>query len=71
MTMQSQNRQKLRPRDERLVGRIFTRDKKLHYIVDVEHHTGFAVVTCRNDSRTRTLKMPICEASLRVAGFLH
>ena len=56
--------------DSRLVGRVFTLNGCMHFVLEVDHDTGFASISCRVAEETRVLHMPISEVSLRVTGVI-
>ena len=56
--------------ESRLLGRVFTYDSTLHYVLETDQQTGLARLTCRCNGRTEVRFMPVAEVCLRVAGVL-
>jgi hypothetical protein len=54
----------------RLVGRVFTYDDALHFVLEVDEETGLARVSFRKDGKTAFISMPIGEVALRLSGTL-
>lgn len=57
--------------ESRLLGRVFTYDNTLHYVLETDPETGLARLTCRYNGKTEVRFMPVAEVCLRVAGVLH
>ena len=64
----------VRSLESRLIGRVFTYDDILHYVVAIDESTGLARMSrrCggRSGDRAELCYMPIAEVSLRVSGVL-
>lgn len=57
--------------ESRLIGRVFTYDDTLHYVLGIDECSGLAKMSCRYNDRTELRYMPIAEVSLRIAGVLR
>jgi len=55
----------------RLVGRVFTYQDALHYVLAVNEETGLIRVSYRKDGETQQMDIPIGEVALRLAGTLQ
>lgn len=60
----------VRSLESRLIGRVFTYDDILHYVLAIDENTGLARMSRRYGDRTELCYMPIAEVSLRVSGVL-
>ncbi len=52
--------------ESRVVGRVFTYDDRLHFVLEVERETGLARLSCRYDERTEFIYMPVDEVLMRL-----
>ncbi len=52
--------------ESRVVGRVFTYDGRLHFVLEVEPETGLARLSCRYDQRTEFIYMPVDEVLMRL-----
>ncbi len=55
----------------RLVGRVFTFDERLHYVLSVDESALFAQVSTRRGEETQIIDMPVSEVALRLTGYLN
>lgn len=53
-----------------VLGRVFTHENALHFVLEVDDITGLCRVSRRQDSRTEIIHMPLAEVILRVKGDL-
>jgi hypothetical protein len=52
--------------ESRVVGRVFTYDQRLHFVLEADRQTGLARMSCRYDERTDIVYMPVTEVVLRL-----
>jgi hypothetical protein len=52
--------------ESRVVGRVFTYDDRLHFVLDADRATGLARLSCRYGQRTEFIYMPVAEVLLRL-----
>lgn len=55
----------------RLVGRVFTFQDAMHYVLAVNEETGLTRVSYRKNGETQTMDIPIGEVALRLDGTLR
>ena len=53
----------------RLVGRVFTYDERLHFVLSVDEARYFAQVSTRKADETQIIEMPLNEVIMRVTGY--
>ncbi len=53
-----------------VIGRVFTHEHALHFVLEVDEITGLCRVSRRHDGRTEIIRMPLGEVLLRVKGDL-
>ncbi|MDZ7669315.1 MAG: hypothetical protein U5Q16_07795 [Gammaproteobacteria bacterium] len=58
--------QYVRSVESRIVGRVFTYDGRLHFVLDADRESGLARLSCRYDQRTEFIYMPVTEVLLRL-----
>ena len=58
--------QYVRSVENRVVGRVFTYDQRLHFVLETDSETGLARLSCRYDQRTDIVYMPVTEVVLRL-----
>jgi hypothetical protein len=58
--------QYVRSVESRVVGRVFTFDERLHFVLDADRETGLARLSCRYGQRTEFIYMPVAEVLLRL-----
>jgi hypothetical protein len=58
--------QYVRSMESRVVGRVFTHDQRLHFVLDADRETGLARLSCRYVQRTELIYMPVAEVMLRL-----
>lgn len=58
--------QYVRSMESRVVGRVFTFEDRLHFVLDADRETGLARLSCRYQQRTEYLYMPVAEVVLRL-----
>ena len=56
--------------ENRIVGRVFTYDETLHFVLAVDEESGLVRLSCRYRDHTELRYMPIAEVCLRVAGII-
>lgn len=54
----------------RVLGRVFTHDGALHFVLEVDETTGLCRVSRRRSGGAEILRMPLREVVLRVKGDL-
>jgi hypothetical protein len=54
--------------ESRVIGRVFTHDHRLHFVLDADRETGLARLSCRYAQRTELIYMPVGEVMLRLEG---
>ncbi|MFU8816454.1 MAG: hypothetical protein ACNA7W_13980 [Pseudomonadales bacterium] len=52
--------------ENRVVGRVFTYDQRLHFVLEADRETGLARLSCRYGKRTDIVYMPVSEVVLRL-----
>ena len=50
-----------------IIGRVFTTDNVLHFIVEVDTASGMVELNCHENRKTSTIHMPLAEVCLRLA----
>ena len=58
--------QYVRSVESRVVGRVFTHDSRLHFVLDADRQSGLARLSCRYDQCTEIIYMPVAEVVLRL-----
>ena len=58
--------QYVRSMESRIVGRVFTHEERLHFVLDADRENGLARLSCRYDQRTEFIYMPVAEVVLRL-----
>lgn len=58
--------QYVRSLESRVVGRVFTYDDRMHFVLEADRETGLAKLSCRYDQRTEVIYMPVVEVVLRL-----
>lgn len=58
--------QYVRSVESRVIGRVFTYDDRLHFVLDADRETGLARLSCRYGQRTEFVYMPVAEVLLRL-----
>jgi hypothetical protein len=58
--------QYVRSVEGRVVGRVFTYDQRLHFVLEADRQTGLARMSCRYDKRTDIIYMPVSEVVMRL-----
>ena len=58
--------QYVRSVENRVVGRVFTYDQRLHFVLETDRETGLARLSCSYDKRTDIVYMPVTEVVLRL-----
>ena len=53
----------------RLVGRVFTYDERLHFVLSVDEERYLAQVSTRKAGETQIIEMPLNEIIMRVTGY--
>ncbi|MEQ8857672.1 MAG: hypothetical protein RIC56_03415 [Pseudomonadales bacterium] len=53
-----------------VLGRVFTHEQALHFVLEVDELTGLCRVSRRQGRRTEIIHMPLGEVLLRVKGDL-
>ncbi len=53
-----------------VLGRVFTHENALHFVLEVDDATGLCRVSRRQAGRTEIIHMPLGEVVLRVKGDL-
>lgn len=51
-----------------VLGRVFTHDRAMHFVLEVDEATGLCRVSRRHAGRTEIIHMPLGEVVLRVKG---
>ena len=70
MTSNTSMREYIETVGNRLVGRVFTYEDALHFVLDVDEETALARVSFRKDGKTTFMQMPIGEVAFRLNGML-
>lgn len=52
--------------ESRVIGRVFTYEDRLHFVLDADRETGLARVSCRHGRQTEFIYMPVAEILLRL-----
>lgn len=60
--------QYVRSVESRVIGRVFTYDDRLHFVLDADRETGLARLSCRYGQCTEIVYMPVAEVLLRLDG---
>ncbi len=71
MSSNASMREYLETIGSRLVGRVFTYEEGLHFVLEVDEETGLARVSLRKEGETAFIRMPIGELALRMNGTLR
>jgi hypothetical protein len=58
--------QYVRSVESRVIGRVFTHDDRLHFVLDADRESGLARLSCRYGQRTEFIYMPVAEVLLRL-----
>jgi hypothetical protein len=58
--------QYVRSMESRVVGRVFTYEDRLHFVLEADRESGLARLSCRYDQRTEFIFMPVSEVVLRL-----
>lgn len=58
--------QYVRSVESRIIGRVFTFEDRLHFVLDADRESGLARLSCRYDQRTEFIYMPVAEVLLRL-----
>jgi hypothetical protein len=58
--------QYVRSVENRVIGRVFTYDQRMHFVLEADRATGLARMSCRYDDRTDIVYMPVTEVVLRL-----
>jgi hypothetical protein len=53
-----------------VLGRVFSHEKALHFVLEVDEMTGLCRISRRQDGRTEIIHMPLGEVVMRVKGDL-
>ena len=56
----------IRSVESRVVGRVFTYEDRLHFVLDADRETGLVRLSCRYGQTTEVLYMPVAEVLLRL-----
>ena len=51
-----------------VLGRVFTHEQALHFVLEVDAQTGLCRVSRRQEGHTEIVHMPLGEVVLRVKG---
>lgn len=54
-----------------VLGRVFTHEDAMHFVLEVDGRTGLCRVSRRQGGRTEIIHMPLGEVVLRVKGDLE
>lgn len=54
-----------------VIGRVFTHEGAMHFVLEVDEATGLCRVSRRHGGRTEIIHMPLGEVVLRVKGELN
>jgi len=71
MSLNASMREYIETIGSRLVGRVFTYEDALHFVLEVEEETGLARVSFRKEGETAFISMPIGEVAFRLTGMLQ
>lgn len=71
MTFNASMREYIETIGSRLVGRVFTYENALHFVLEVDEETGLARVSFRKEGKTVVMQMPIGEVAFRLNGTLQ
>jgi len=58
--------QYVRSVESRVIGRVFTHDDRLHFVLGADRESGLARLSCRYGQRTEFIYMPVAEVLLRL-----
>lgn len=58
--------QYVRSNESRIIGRVFTYDDRMHFVLEAERETGLARLSCRFGQQTEFIYMPVAEVILRL-----
>lgn len=56
----------VRSLESRVIGRVFTYEDRLHFVLDADRETGLARLSCRYGDQTEQIFMPVAEVMLRL-----
>lgn len=56
----------VRSLESRVIGRVFTYEERLHFVLDADRETGLARLSCRYGQQTEFIYMPVAEVLLRL-----
>lgn len=56
----------VRSLESRVIGRVFTYEDRLHFVLDADRETGLARLSCRYGQQTEQIYMPVAEVILRL-----
>lgn len=56
----------VRAMENRVVGRVFTYQDRLHFVLEADRETGLARMSCRYGQRTDIVYMPVTEVVKRL-----
>ena len=56
--------QYVRSVESRVIGRVFTYDERLHFVLDADKESGLARLSVRYGERTEFIFMPVAEVML-------
>lgn len=58
--------QYVRSVESRIVGRVFTYEGRLHFVLEADPESGLARLSCRYGQRTDIIFMPVTEVMMRL-----
>jgi hypothetical protein len=58
--------QYVRSLESRIIGRVFTYEDRLHFVLEADRETGLARLSCRFGHRTDIIYMPVAEVLMRL-----
>jgi hypothetical protein len=58
--------QYVRSVESRIVGRVFTYEGRLHFVLEADRESGLARLSCRYGKRTDIIFMPVTEVMMRL-----
>lgn len=58
--------QYVRSMESRVIGRVFTYEDRLHFVLEADRESGLARLSCRFDQRTEFIYMPVSEVVLHL-----
>lgn len=53
-----------------VLGRVFTHERAMHFVLEVDQTTGLCRISRRYNGRTEIVHMPLAEVVMRVKGDL-